>query len=276
MDFKGILESEREKIEAHIDTFMDGEISSAVENDSTTEVLDALKEFTLRGGKRVRSILVVMGYRAVGGRDVERARRASISLELIQTMLLIHDDIIDESPERRGAPSFHKLMEGLHRVNGYRGDPSKFGVNIAVIGGDLAESLGEKALLSSGFPPGNLVEALKFQADMIRDTGLGQILDLYSEALPEWSEDKVLAVQKYKTARYTLEGPLQIGAALHGATDDQFRSLSDYAIPVGIAFQIIDDILGFYGDPKRGGKEDLADIRAVSYTHLTLPTTPYV
>jgi geranylgeranyl diphosphate synthase type I len=95
---------------------------------------------------------------------------------------------------------------------------------------------------------------------MIKDTGFGQILDLYSEALPEWSEDMVLKVQKFKTARYTLEGPLHIGALLHGASQEQLKVLSDYAIPVGIAFQIIDDILGFNGDPKRGGKEDLADI----------------
>jgi geranylgeranyl diphosphate synthase type I len=222
----------------------------------------------MRGGKRVRSLLVIMGYRGLGGRDTERARRASISWELIQTMLLIHDDIIDESPERRGAPSFHKEMEELHREMGYRGDSEKFGKNIAVIAGDLAESLGEKALVRSGFPPENVQNALEIQADMIRDTGLGQVLDLYSEALHEWSEDMVLKVQKYKTARYTLEGPLHIGAALKGASTKQMDVLSRYAIPVGVAFQIIDDILGFYGDPKRGGKEDLADIKEGKRTLL--------
>lgn len=268
MDFKEVLSKERSGIEKEIESYMDMEISASLDDEYTRQILKSIKEFTLRGGKRVRSLLVTMGYRGLGGRDIERARRASISLELIQTMLLIHDDIIDESPERRGAPSFHKEMEDIHRELGYRGDPEKFGRNIAVIAGDLAESLGEKALVRSGFPPENLHKALEIQADMIRDTGLGQILDIYSEALQDWSEDMVLKVQKYKTARYTLEGPLHIGAALKGASTKQMDVLSRYAIPVGVAFQIIDDILGFYGDPKRGGKEDLADIKEGKRTLL--------
>ncbi len=270
MVFKDVISAERKEIEVHIENFMDQEMTQTINDSNASKVLELIKEFTLRGGKRVRSILVTKGYQAVGGRDLDKARKSSVSLELIQSMLLIHDDIIDESPERRGAPSFHKLMEELHTDSGYKGDPVKFGYNIAIIAGDLAESLGEKALISSGFPPDRILEALRLQADMIRDTGFGQILDIYSEALPEWSEELVLKVQKYKTARYTLEGPLHIGAALHGASKEQFKALTDFAIPVGIAFQIIDDILGFYGDPKRGGKEDLADLKEGKRTMLII------
>ncbi len=270
MVFKDVISAERNKIEAHIQSFMDQEMTQIINDNNASKVLELIKEYTLRGGKRVRSILVTKGYQAVGGKDLDRARKASVSLELIQSMLLIHDDIIDESPERRGAPSFHKLMEELHTGSGYRGDPVKFGYNISIIAGDLAESLGEKALISSGFPSDRILEALRLQADMIRDTGYGQILDIYSEALPEWTEELVLKVQKYKTARYTLEGPLHIGAALHGASEEQFKALTDFAIPMGIAFQIIDDILGFYGDPKRGGKEDLADIKEGKRTLLIM------
>jgi geranylgeranyl diphosphate synthase type I len=270
MVFKDILSMEKELIEKEISGFIKREIEISPDDPHAREILNTIREYTMRGGKRVRSILVVMGYRSVGGRKISQARRASISLELIQSMLLIHDDIIDESPERRGAPSFHKLMESRHLSRELKGDPVKFGTDIAIIGGDLAESLGEKALVTSGFPSERILDALLLQADMIRDTGLGQVLDLYSEALHEWSEDMVLKVQKYKTARYTFEGPLQIGAALHGATETQMRSLSEFSIPVGVAFQIIDDILGFFGDPGRGGKEDIADIKEGKRTLLIL------
>lgn len=270
MDIKATLRNERSAIEAEISKFMDGEIARSPDDPLMLDILGSIKEYTLRGGKRIRALLLVKGYEAVGGKDLEKARKASVALELIQSMLLIHDDIIDSSGERRGGPSLHVHFEDQHRERGLRGPSRDFGVNMSIIAGDLAESLGEKALASSGFSPQHLLKAMRYQADMIRDTGFGQVLDLYSEALPEWSEEMVFKVQKYKTARYTLEGPLQIGAILNGASDRQLEVLSEYAIPVGKAFQIIDDILGFYGDPKRGGKEDLADIKEGKRTLLIM------
>jgi geranylgeranyl diphosphate synthase type I len=270
MDFKQAVRDEKLLIEKKIEYFMDEEIENCLEDPLTREMMESIKEYTLRDGKRIRAILLVKGYQAVGGKDLEGARKASVCLELIQSMLLIHDDIIDSSAERRGGPSLHVHYRDLHRKRKQNGPSDDFGTNMAIIGGDLAESLGEKALVTSTFPPERIIDALRYQTDMIRDTGFGQILDLYSEALPEWSENMVLKVQKYKTARYTLEGPLHIGAVLNGASDDQMKALSDYAIPVGIAFQIIDDILGFYGDPKRGGKEDLADIKEGKRTLLIM------
>jgi len=139
---------------------------------------------------------------------------------------------------------------------------------MALIGGDLAEALAEKALLVSGFPPRNIVKALSLQADMVRDTGYGQVLDLCSVELPEWTEDQVLKVHHYKTARYTFEGPLLIGAVLHGAPERALKALSDYAVPVGIAFQLTDDIIGLFGDPKKGGVKDISDLREGKRTLL--------
>jgi geranylgeranyl diphosphate synthase type I len=185
-------------------------------------------------------------------------------------MLLIHDDIIDRSHTRRGKPSLHLLFDKRHRERSYLGDPGSFGINMAIIGGDLAESFGEKALLNSGFPKDRLLDALICQTEMIRDTGYGQVLDLYSVELPEWSEEMVIKVHTFKTARYTLDAPLKIGALLHGASRKQLDALEGYAIPVGIAFQIIDDILGFFGDPKRGGNEDLSDIKEGKRTLLMI------
>lgn len=257
-------------IEREIGSFLDREIDLSLENDLTRGVLQSLKDYTLNGGKRVRGTLVLMGYRSVGGTDISRARLASVGLELIQSMLIIHDDIIDRSDERRGRDSFHIEYSKKGREMDILGDPDRFGENMAVISGDLAEAYGEKAILETGFPPERVHKALKAQADMIRDTGFGQILDIYSGQLEKWGEEDVLKVHEYKTAKYTFEGPLHIGAHLNGATEKQLKALSDFAIPAGIAFQLIDDILGFFGDPKRGGEEDLADIKEGKMTLLVV------
>ncbi|MGA1847900.1 MAG: polyprenyl synthetase family protein [Thermoplasmatota archaeon] len=270
MDIGSVLKEEKAEIERHIEEFFQEEKGESLHDPLITNVLDSIREYTLRDAKRVRSILAVMGFRAVGGKDLEKARRASISLEMIQSMLLIHDDIIDRSHTRRGLPSFHRLYEMLHREMGYRGEPGHFGRNMAIIAGDLAESFGEKALLRSGFPRERIFDALMCQTEMIRDTGYGQVFDLYSVELPEWTEEMVLKVHTYKTARYTLDSPLRIGALLHGATEEQLSALSGYAVPVGIAFQLIDDILGFFGDPKRGGPSDLSDLKEGKRTLLII------
>jgi geranylgeranyl diphosphate synthase type I len=270
MDVRGILSNEKKAIEAEIVKFFQRERELSMDDPLIMQILSSIEEFTLRDAKRVRSVLAVMGYRSVGGTDIEKARRASVSLELIQSMLLIHDDIIDRSHTRRGKPSLHRIYEEMHGEREYIGDPGPFGINMAIIAGDLAESFGENALLNSGFPKERVLEALLCQTEMIRDTGYGQVLDLYSVELPQWSEEMVIKVHTYKTARYTLDAPLKIGALLHGATEEQLEALKGYAIPVGIAFQIIDDILGFFGDPKRGGKEDLSDIKEGKRTLLII------
>ncbi|MBN1540128.1 MAG: polyprenyl synthetase family protein [Candidatus Thermoplasmatota archaeon] len=270
MDVSRILTTERGAIEREIMEFFGKERAASLSDPMVHHAVHSLEEFTMRDAKRVRSVLAVMGYRAVGGKEMDKARKAAVALELIQSMLLIHDDIIDRSHTRRGKPSLHLHYSRLHSDRGYKGDASGFGTNLAIIVGDLAESFGEKALLSSGFPPERLIEALKHQTDMIRDTGYGQVLDLYSVELPDWSEEQVMKVHTYKTARYTLDGPLKIGASLHGASKDQLEALSGYALPVGVAFQLVDDIMGFFGDPRRGGRMDMSDIKEGKRTLLII------
>ncbi|MCU0798452.1 MAG: polyprenyl synthetase family protein [Candidatus Thermoplasmatota archaeon] len=270
MEARELIAAERAMVEGKIGEFFDHESRLCLEDPLARELLDALREYTMRGGKRVRAVMLVLGYLAVGGRDMERARKAAVSMELVQDMLLIHDDLMDRSPERRGGRSLHEHFRAVHRERGYRGDPERFGYNMALIGGDLAESMAEKALLASGFPSRNLVKAMSLQADMVRDTGYGQVLDLCSMELPEWSEDQVLKVHHYKTARYTFEGPLLIGAILHGAPQRALGALSGFAVPIGIAFQLIDDIIGLFGDPKKGGASDISDIREGKRTLLVI------
>lgn len=270
MGARELITAERAMVGDRITAFFDQESRLCLNDPMASELLEAIRDFTMRGGKRVRSVMLILGYMAVGGRDLDSARKAAVSMELVQDMLLIHDDLMDRSPERRGGRSLHEHFRSVHRERGYRGDPVRFGDNMALIAGDLAESLAEKALLTSGFPPKRLVEAMSLQADMVRDTGYGQVLDLCSVELPDWTEEQVLKVHHYKTARYTFEGPLMIGAVLHGARGKALKALSGFAVPVGTAFQLTDDIMGLTGDPKKGGVSDISDIREGKRTLLVV------
>ncbi len=271
MDHRKLIPEEKERIEDEIVRFFEREREALMDDERAQTLLDLLQEYTLRGGKRVRAILVVLGYMAVGGKDVRKARRGAVAMELIQDMLLIHDDMMDQGPVRRGGPSFHRMYEELHRKEGLRGDPEAFGRNMAIIAGDLAESYGERALLDCGLPKERVQDALGIQVEMVRDTGYGQLLDLYSEVKEGWTEEDVMKVHRYKTARYTIEAPLLIGAALSGPPDVRARALSEFGLPVGTAFQIIDDIIGLYGDPAReDDKSKLSDLAEGKRTLLII------
>jgi len=253
MDPKEYLGSEKVKVEARIEEFFERETGSVLQDENARRMLEDLRQYTLRGGKRVRAIFLVLGYRAVGGNDLEKAYRASIAMELIHTMLLIHDDIMDEATVRRGEPAMQVIYSERHRRAGHLGDSEKFGRDSAIIAGDLAEALGERALVSCGLPPERVLRALRRQTEMVRDTGLGQLFDLLSETGLPWGEREVLRVHRYKTAVYTVEAPLLIGAELAGADEEQLRALSCFGTEVGTAFQIVDDIIGLFGEPGMSG-----------------------
>lgn len=141
---------------------------------------------------------------------------------------------------------------------------------MAIIGGDLAESLAESAIAGSGFPPGKCLKAVRAMAEMVRDTGYGQMMDVSLGGREEAGEAEIEMLQRYKTAIYTFDGPLRIGAILAGASEAELGTLRGYGIPVGISFQIIDDLLGFFGDRKRGGASDISDLKEGKRTKVLL------
>jgi geranylgeranyl pyrophosphate synthase len=141
---------------------------------------------------------------------------------------------------------------------------------MALINGDLAESMAENVLASSGFPPRRCISAIKAQSEMVRDTGYGQVLDVSVFGRKDVTEEDIERLQYYKTAVYTICGPLRIGALLAGARKGQLKALDAYAAPVGVSFQIIDDVLGFYGDPKKGGPSDISDLKEGKRTFMLL------
>ncbi len=266
MDPKEFMAYYKKEIEAELQRFFEDK-KAKLQHWTSREICDVIQEYTLRGGKRIRAILMVVGYKMYGGTDERAIIRAASSLELIQSYFLIHDDIMDESELRRGKKTVHLIYEDKHLKNGFGGNPRRFGENMAIIAGDLANVYAYEIFVSSPFPEPLKLRALQKLNEIIEYTGYGQIIDVYSSELNDFSEDDLLLLHTYKTAKYTIEGPLKLGAILAGASGE---GLEKYAVPVGVAFQLQDDILGLFGDEKKLGKPVTSDLAEGKKTLLIL------
>ncbi|MCI2429556.1 polyprenyl synthetase family protein, partial [Candidatus Acetothermia bacterium] len=147
-----------------------------------------------------------------------------------------------------------------------------FGLAMALLTGDISSALAYEMLLSADFPPEQKLRAVETFSDVIVRVAVGELLDvdLSLKPLNGLGEDEILKIYELKTAGYTTEGPLQIGAALGGATDAQLHLLSKYAVPLGVAFQIQDDILGMFGGRLDIGKDEGSDLLEAKRTPLLL------
>lgn len=208
--------------------------------------LDALAEFTLRGGKRFRALLFLAGYWIATGKDPTPALSGAAALEQFQSWMLIHDDIIDHADERRGGPTVHRSFEREHRSRGGLGDAASFGVGIGITLGDLEEPFTVAGLLDASAPAPRRLALLEEYARMTRETAYGQLLDveLGSRPVGDVSEADVLLVHRLKSAFYTVASPLRLGATLGGASAGLLRDLEAIGLDIGVAFQLRDDVLG--------------------------------
>ncbi|RKS05152.1 geranylgeranyl diphosphate synthase type I [Nocardiopsis sp. Huas11] len=229
------------------------------------DLVGGLRAFTLGGGKRLRPLLAWWGWIAGGGVSrgptAEAALRGCAALELLQTFALVHDDVMDGSPLRRGASSVHDTYAAEHRAGSYTGEDRRYGEAMAVLTGDLAlawaDDLIDEGL--AGLP--TRAEARKVWTRVRTEVMAGQFLDLRGQARRERSEDAALRADRLKTAAYTAERPLHLGAAMAGAPAPTVRGLRAYGRDVGVAFQLRDDLRDAYGSPELTGKqvgEDLA------------------
>lgn len=229
-----------------------------------------IAEHCLRPAKRLRASFIYYGYRLLGGTDLENILQAAISIELIHTALLMHDDFMDQDDLRRGLPTSHKYFEALHRQKKYQGDPTHHGASLAITAGDIALCAGFEILGTTSFDPVLKNKALTQVFQGITQTALGQAYDLTLQAQGNATESDILDLHTAKTAIYTYENPLHIGALLAGANDHDLQVISDYALPAGIAFQLQDDILGLFGDPQKTGKSAHSDIKQGKMTLLII------
>jgi geranylgeranyl diphosphate synthase type I len=259
----------RTRVDAALRTFLRG--ATAPLRDIAPDLApfgEAIETFVLDGGKRLRPAFCYWGHRAAGGVDSDAIVAASASLELLQACALVHDDVIDASDTRRGKPSVHRGFATIHREAGWRGDPDAFGAAAAILLGDLALIWADTMLAESGVGARDLQRALSTWDAMRVEVMCGQYLDVVEQARGGGSVERALTVARYKSAKYTVERPLQLGAQLAGAGDDVLRTLSAYGLPLGEAFQLRDDLLGVFGDPTETGKPAGDDLREGKRTVL--------
>ncbi|MFN3602140.1 MAG: polyprenyl synthetase family protein [Dietzia sp.] len=230
-----------------------------------------LADFVLNGGKRMRPRFCLAGWSAASPADAtvpDEIVTACAALELIQACALIHDDIVDASDTRRGRPTVHRSVEAAHREQGWAGEPERYGVSQAILVGDLALTWADEMFVTSGADPAALGRALAPWYAMKTEVLSGQMLDILAESSGATDELTPTRVNRFKTAAYTVERPLHIGAELAGAGDDTVTALREFGVAVGQAFQLRDDMLGVFGDPQVTGKPSGDDLREGKRTLL--------
>jgi len=236
-------------------------------------LLGELERVIGAGGKRLRPVFSCLGHLAAGAEVGEEAIRAAAALELLHTFAIVHDDVMDRSRTRRGSPaSWVHLAEG-HRRAGHVGEPEAYGLAAAVLAGDMALVLADRALLESGFPESRLLPALRRYDRMRVEVVAGQFLDVVAAHRGAAAEDEARRIAVLKSGGYTVEAPLQIGAILGGGSEELLACLSGYGVALGEAFQLRDDVLGVFGDPAVTGKDRDSDLREGKRTVLLAKAT---
>ncbi|PVZ08935.1 polyprenyl synthetase family protein [Actinomycetospora cinnamomea] len=231
--------------------------------------VDDLTRFVLAGGKRLRPTFAWWGWRAAGGFEAPASvLRAVSALELIQGCALVHDDLIDDSATRRGEPTVHARWASRHTDASWAGDPTRFGAAVAILLGDVALAWADDMLHESGLDAAALARARPVWRAMRTEVLGGQFLDVQGHASSDSRPETALRISRYKTAAYTVERPLHLGAALADADDATISALRRYGTDLGIAFQLRDDVLGVFGDPAVTGKPAGDDLREGKLTLL--------
>jgi len=270
----GALGPVRERVDRALQAFLAGRRESLLL--AGTDLLPVADAITglLESGKRLRAAFCYWGWRGAGGQDCPEIFPAAAALELLHAGALVHDDVMDASDTRRGQPSLHRRFEVRHASQRWRGSPAAFGTGAAILIGDLLLSWTDQMFHASGLPAGALQRGLPVLNLMRTEVFAGQYLDLLGQAAGAETVESALRVVELKTAKYTIERPLQLGAALAGtAAGDAGRravaaACTAYGLPLGVAFQLRDDILGVFGDPARTGKPAGDDLREGKRTVL--------
>ena len=258
----------RAEVKSALDTFIAGHSGHLADiSPDTRAAVTALSDF-LASGKRFRPAFCYWGHIGAGGEAAPAIVIASAALELLQAAALIHDDVMDRSDTRRGQPAVHRRFEALHRAEGMQGDSEQFGLAGAILAGDLALVWTDVMLYTAGFDAASLARGKQVLDDMRTELMAGQYLDVFEQARGGGDVDRALRVIRYKTTAYTIERPLHLGAALAGASPEVLAAYSAFAVPLGEAFQLRDDLLGVFGDPEETGKPAGDDLREGKRTVL--------
>ena len=224
-----------------------------------------IRRMVRSGGKRLRPAFCHWGFVGAGGDpDDERVVRAGAAFELMHAFALFHDDVMDDSASRRGAPTTHAVFAATHCRETWAGEPRRFGEGVAILVGDLAFVLSDQLL--TGASP----EVWALWNELRIELNIGQYLDILGSVQGERRLEKAERIARYKSGKYTIERPLHLGAVLADAERGTglLPGLSRYGLPLGDAFQMRDDVIGAFGDTAITGKPVGDDLREGKPTPL--------
>ncbi|CAM4150063.1 polyprenyl synthetase family protein [Janibacter anophelis] len=268
----------RSRVQDRIDTELDRwEVELAEVGPDVADLTGPVRTL-LQGGKRLRAGFAYWGWRAAGQDDHEGAISLAAAMELFQAAALIHDDVMDDSETRRGQPAMHRALSRAHAERLWHGEPDRFGVAGAILAGNLCLGWCDDLFADSGLPPQALEAARPVFERMRGQLMAGQFLDIVTSMRPWHDLDDAERIERsrhvitYKSAKYSIEHPLLIGATAGGASQQDLDALSRYGVALGVAFQLRDDVLGVFGDPDVTGKPAGDDLREGKRTVLIART----
>ncbi len=271
----------RVRVQEALDAFLDERAGQLAPLGPDAERMLAEARHSVTGGKRLRAAFCYWGFRAVSphpsAEEEQGLVRAAASLELLHASALVHDDYMDASDTRRGRPATHRGFAGEHREAGWRGNPDQYGAAAAILLGDLLLAWADQLLRRCGLPLDRVGPALEVFDDCRTEVITGQFLDVSVQARGRADVNAAMTVLRYKSAKYSVERPLHVGAALAGAGSDVVAQLAAFGLPLGEAFQLRDDLLGVFGDPVATGKpagDDLVEGKRTVLVALALDAAP--
>jgi len=261
-----------EKVDNALRIFMDEQISLVQHDSFLKYYYEQVKNFLFSGGKRLRPILMALSYDAIKPNQIEKAiLSVAISLELLHNASLIHDDIIDNADIRRGEKTFHRVFRDYAKENNklISKNFDDYGVAMGILGGDFVYNLAYQAVNTKDFPPEVALRAaidfndgfLKIAQGVIIETDLMRRFDV--------SEEEYIRMIELKTAAL-FEKAARMGAVYANGTDEQIEILGRFGLTAGLAFQIVDDIIGTFGDSNKTGKPNDSDLREGKKTILLI------
>lgn len=277
MDIKKGLKEVATKVEAIVlETLRNEAIVASEISPLFKDLYDNLLSIAT-GGKGLRGALVYYSYKLFTDKEEEDIYKVAAAIELYHLYLLIHDDVMDRADTRHGKKTINEIYsQGSVSIEVPRPEWEHFGNSEAINAGDILSHLSTELVLGTSFSAEAKVRVVQCIQRHLIHTGYGQFMDVWGGLYDELSEEDVMQVYRYKTGNYTFENPMMVGAILGGATKDELKYLQDFAIPCGITYQIVDDILGLYSNSETLGKPILSDLKEGKRTILVVYTGLHV
>ena len=275
------VEDVRTRVDARLAAVVD-DLAADLAHVGADALFTELRE-SASGGKRLRAAFCYWSWRAHAQADAagpapavaESVLGIGAALELFQAAALVHDDVMDDSDTRRGRPATHRAFAARHEAQGWTGPAARFGDSAAILLGDLALIAADRAFAEAVAPlPAPVQVSARQVYDLMRaEVIVGQYRDVLAQVLP-WGADPVAdeaqarTVVRAKSARYSVEHPVALGAIVGGADAQALGMARRAGLAIGEAFQLRDDLLGVFGDPATTGKPAGDDLREGKRTVL--------